>query len=142
MNFAVHIPFVELLGFELLKVDNSEAEIRFSPRLEHDNSFGVVHGGAIMTLMDVAMAHAARANDDPRGVVTIEMKTSFIKGGIGPLLAKGSVLKRTASLAFTEAKVYDDSGDLVAHSTGTFKYMKRIVPGSGREGAASTVPTD
>jgi uncharacterized protein (TIGR00369 family) len=61
MDFSVHIPFVEHLGFELLRIDGGEAEIRFAPRPEHLNSFSVVHGGASMTLLDVVMAHAARS---------------------------------------------------------------------------------
>ncbi|MDP2021971.1 MAG: PaaI family thioesterase, partial [Hydrogenophaga sp.] len=59
MEFSVHIPFVELLGFELQKFEGGEAEIAFEPKPEHQNSFNVVHGGASMTLLDVVMAHAA-----------------------------------------------------------------------------------
>jgi uncharacterized protein (TIGR00369 family) len=61
MKFQVHIPFVELLGFELERFESGEATIRFNPKPEHENSFSVVHGGASMTLLDVVMAHAARS---------------------------------------------------------------------------------
>ena len=63
LQFPVRIPFVELLGFELLRMDGGEAEIAFKPSGEHLNSFDVVHGGASMTLMDVVMAHAARTRE-------------------------------------------------------------------------------
>jgi acyl-coenzyme A thioesterase PaaI-like protein len=38
MEFPVHIPFVELLGFKLLRWENDEAEIRFDAGPEHLNS--------------------------------------------------------------------------------------------------------
>ena len=63
MKFQVHIPFVEMLGFELLRFDPGVAEIAVPLRDELTNSWGVAHGGVTMTLLDVAMAHAARAPD-------------------------------------------------------------------------------
>ena len=75
MKFQVHIPFVELLGFELLRFERGEAEIALPLRDELTNSWGVAHGGVTMTLLDVAMAHAARTPGDDgvaetSGVVT------------------------------------------------------------------------
>jgi len=137
MKFQVHIPFVEALGFELLRFENGEAEIAMQPREEHLNSWSVVHGGVSMTLLDVAMAHAARspkdgAPPDPRGVVTIEMKTSFMRPGLGRLLAKAKVLHQTSSFAFCEGSIVADDGTLIAHATGTFKYLKAL-PAGGRQ---------
>jgi uncharacterized protein (TIGR00369 family) len=137
MEFQVRIPFVDALGFELLRFDNGAAEIAMTPRDEHMNSWSVVHGGVTMTLLDVAMAHAARspkngAPPDPRGVVTIEMKTSFMRPGLGRLLARASVLQQTNSFAFCEGSLFDADDKLVAHATGTFKYLKAL-PAGGRE---------
>jgi uncharacterized protein (TIGR00369 family) len=60
------------------------------------------------------------------GVITIEMKTSFMKPSrikIGALLGKGHVLQRTKTMAFVEARIVDAEGHVCAHSTGTFKYV-------------------
>jgi uncharacterized protein (TIGR00369 family) len=137
MEFQVVIPFVEALGFELLRFDNGQAEIAITPREEHMNSWSVVHGGVSMTLLDVAMAHAARSPvdgqpSDPRGVVTVEMKTGFMRPGIGRLVARAKVLHRTSSLAFCEGAIYGPDEELVAHATGTFKYL-RALPAGGRQ---------
>ena len=137
MNFPIHIPFVEALGFELLRFENGEAEIAMLPREEHMNSWSVLHGGVTMTLLDVVMAHASRSPqtgvaNDSRGVVTIEMKTSFMRPGLGRMLAKGKVLHRTVSFAFCEGSIVDAEGQLIAHSTGTFKYL-RALPAGGRQ---------
>lgn len=135
MKFKTYIPFVEHLGFELLKFEGGEAEIALTLREELCNSWSVAHGGVTMTLLDVVMAHAARspqAQSDGPGVVTIEMKTSFMRPGLGRLLAKGKLVHATASLAFCEATVEDDKGELVAQATGTFKYLKGL-PAGGRK---------
>ena len=44
------------------------------------------------------------------GVVTIEMKTSFMQPARGKLSGKGRLMHRTATMAFTEATIYDSAG--------------------------------
>ena len=137
MDFLARIPFVEHLGFELLRLEPGIGEIAIDVREELTNSLGVAHGGLLMTLMDVAMAHAARSPVEPGGealqtVVTIEMKTSFMRPGIGRLVGTGRRMHRTVSLAFCEASVVDARGHLVGHSTGTFKYLRPPVSGEPR----------
>lgn len=130
MNFGVEIPFVHHLGFELVLFEGGASQIDYTPLPEHLNSFHVTHGGALMTLQDVVMATAARSVQQDMGVVTIEMKTSFMQPAPGDgskLTGKGRLMHRTASLAFTEATLYDAAGKACAHSTGTFKYVKRLV---------------
>jgi uncharacterized protein (TIGR00369 family) len=145
MDFLVRIPFIEHLGFELLRVEPGLGEIAIEVRDELTNSWGVAHGGLLMTLMDIAMAHAARSPLEPGGevlpgVVTIEMKTSFMKAAKTQagehLVAKGELLHRTKKMAFTEAKIFDAKGALCAHSTGTFKYAER------RPLFSQQIPTD
>ncbi|MBX9715748.1 MAG: PaaI family thioesterase [Burkholderiaceae bacterium] len=134
MDFPLQIPFVQAMGFELLRMQAGEADIAVTLRPDQHNSLSMAHGGVTMTLLDVAMAHAARSADAPtesaantpgRGVVTIEMKTSFMRPGTGRLTARGRVLTRTLALAFCEASLFDEAGALVAHATGSFKYLTR-----------------
>lgn len=137
LSFGVEIPFVSHLGFTLHRMEGGESELRYAAQPEHLNSFGVTHGGATMALIDVAMATAARSEGPAdMGVVTVEMKTSFMQAARGPLVARGRLLHRTLALAFTEASVYDAEGRLCSHATGTFKYMKRPAQ------PAASVPTD
>ncbi len=137
MKFRVEIPFVTLLGFELLRFEQDEAEIALQLRDDLTNSWGVAHGGVTMTLLDVAMAHAARSpgadgEAERSGVVTIEMKTSFMRPGLGRIVATGRRLHRTASMAFCEASVVDGQGELIAHATGTFKFLRGLPVGGKR----------
>ncbi len=138
--FPRHIPFVDTLGFELWGFGAGHAELRVNLEPGHLNSWQVAHGGLLMTLLDVAMAHAARSvmagavdpDDTAPGLVTIEMKTSFMRPAEGRLRALGTLLHRTATMAFTEGRVLDESGRLCAHATGTFKYL-RALPTGGRQ---------
>jgi uncharacterized protein (TIGR00369 family) len=142
LNFGVNIPFVQHLGFELVEFDDGRSEIRFEPLPEHLNSFGVTHGGACMTLMDVTMAAAARSVNKEMGVVTIEMKTSFMQPARGMLSGKGRLMHRTATMAFTEATIYDADGKACAHATGTFKYVKRLPTGPKSTQPLDVISTD
>ena len=166
LAFPRSIPFVDTLGLELWGFGGGQAELRVTLDAGHLNSWQVAHGGLLMTLLDVAIAHAARsvatqhparsaatqhparsvvatAGADPAdsgpGMVTIEMKTSFMRPAEGRLRALGTLLHRTATLAFTEGRVLDEAGRLCAHATGTFKYL-RALPTSGRE-ARTLQPT-
>ena len=134
--FGVEIPFVSHLGFEMVRMEGGTSELRYLPRPEHMNSFQVAHGGAVMTLLDVTLATAARSVDLEIGVITIEMKTSFMRPCTGQLTARGKLMHRTGSMAFTEGTVYDAEGQACAHATGTFKYVKRKP--SGPQSAIST----
>ena len=149
VNFGAEIPFVTLLGFNLELFEGGESAIGYTPLPEHVNSFAVTHGGACMTLLDVTMAVAARSVQKDMGVVTIEMKTSFMRPAPGDgsrLTAKGRLMHRTATLAFTEATIYDAKGQACAHATGTFKYVRRKAAEAGNPDGVnpplSTISTD
>jgi len=156
--FPRRIPFVEHLGFELWGFGGGEAELRLDLAETHLNYWDVAHGGVLMTLLDVAMAHAARSSgvavgaaqdlsaeavDQAQGVATIEMKTSFMRPAEGRLRALGKLLHRTATMAFCEGSVLDEGGRLCAHATATFKYV-RALPTQGRHArpsSAAAAPT-
>ena len=132
--FPVHIPFVQQLGFTLHALGDGEAELRLTVGEPHLNSWRVAHGGVVMTLLDVAMAHAARSvnrhlSDLGPGVVTVEMKTSFMRPGEGELRAVGRLLHRSTTLAFCEGSVFGADDKLCAHATGTFKYLRALPAG-------------
>ena len=74
-GFGFEIPFVLSLGIELHEFADGASLLRFAPEACHLNSFDVVHGGALMTLLDVTLATAARSVAPDNGIVTIEMKS-------------------------------------------------------------------
>ena len=137
LQFPVRIPFAESLGLELWAFAGGKAELRVDLAQAHLNSWEVAHGGVLMTMLDVVMASAARSinSDQPDhgpGVVTIEMKTSFMRAAEGALVAKGTLLHRTTTMAFCEGSVFDADHHLCAHATGTFKYLRGLPTGQRR----------
>jgi uncharacterized protein (TIGR00369 family) len=135
LDFALDIPFAETLGMQLWRFDGGFAEISLEVRPEMQNSWAVAHGGVVMTLLDVVMAHAARSVRDDAdhgapGIVTVEMKTSFMRPATGRLMATGKLLHGTPRMAFCEGSVHDGSGALCAHATGTFKFMRTLRRGA------------
>ncbi len=137
LPFARHVPFIELIGAELLRFEDGISEIALTLRDQLCNSWQVAHGGVVMTLLDVAMAHATRVprkpeeGPDPRGVVTIEMKTTFMRPAMGRVVCTGTLLHRSAALAFCEGTLVDAEGQRLAHATGTFKFLSGL-PAGGR----------
>ncbi len=123
-GFPISIPFLEHLGMRVVDhgADRAVIELPLLPWM--NNSFGVGHGGIVMTLLDVAMALSGRAdaNDFSSGNITIEMKTTFMAPAKSSVLkAVGLCLKRTGRMAFCEAELFDDNGLLLAKASGTFR---------------------
>ena len=132
-SLPVRIPFLEALGARLVEMGDGRAVATLTPRPEHMNSWGVVHGGVLMTLLDFAMAMAGRStrtdlggrDEVTGGNLTVEMKTTFISPGTGPLTIKAQCLQAGRSLNFCEGEIVDDKERLVARASGTFKLWKK-----------------
>jgi len=124
----VPIPFLAWLGARLVMAEGGRSEVRLDVRPEHCNSWHVCHGGVLMTMLDAAMATAARSlHPELRGSATVDMATSFVRPGeAGHLAAYGKCYHRSSTMAFCEAEVRDEGGGLVARSSGTFKYIKKL----------------
>lgn len=137
--FPLVIPFVDTLGLELWHFAGGRAELRLTVTEALHNSWQVTHGGVLMTLLDVAMAHAARSviaaeplpGQARQGMATIEMKTTFYRPAQGRLRALGELVHRTAQIAFAEGRIYDEQGHLCAQATGTFKVLAGLPVGQG-----------
>jgi uncharacterized protein (TIGR00369 family) len=126
------IPFLGLLGVKAEQAEGGAVRISVEPRPELLNSFDVFHGGVIMTLLDVAMAVAARfSRNHAGGVMTVDMSVSFLRSASGRLVAEGRVLRGGQSLYFCEGEVLDESGELVAKALGTFKLRREMHKGEG-----------
>jgi uncharacterized protein (TIGR00369 family) len=122
-DYQKKIAFVSHLKIltEALGEGTARLSLPVEPRLL--NSLGTVHGGVIMSLLDVALCTAARTlHPESTGVVTIDLSTSFIGGGSGTrLFADARVLKDGRSMTFVEAEAKNDDGSLVAKAIATVR---------------------
>jgi uncharacterized protein (TIGR00369 family) len=133
-GFDIHVPFVEHLGLRILEKGDGVVRLRLDPRPEFENSWGSVHGGVLMTLLDVALASAGRSLDDRcNGALTVEIKVNFITAANGPVLGEGRAQRAGRSLIFSEGELRSEDGTLLAKATGTFKLL---YPASGEEGGS------
>lgn len=123
-NFDIDMPFVEHLGLQLLEKADGRSLIRLDPRPEHLNSWKGLHGGVLLSVLDVALSSAARSLDPICiGATTVEIKANFLAAAIGPILAEGRAQRAGRSLIFAEGEVRDPAGTCLAKASGTFKLL-------------------
>ncbi len=86
----------------------------------------IVHGGAIATLADEALASVAfTAAEEGETTVTADLKVDFLRPAVpGRLLARATVRHRTRRLAFCEATVEQDGGKIVAEARAVIAYVR------------------
>jgi uncharacterized protein (TIGR00369 family) len=86
----------------------------------------IVHGGAIATLADEALASVAfTAAEEGETTVTADLKVDFLRPAKpGRLLARATVRHRTRRLAFCEAIVEQAGGQVVAEARAVIAYVK------------------
>ena len=119
--FGLTIPFLDHLNVVPEYAENGKSRISLEMKPEHANSFGVAHGGVVMTLLDFAMAAAARSYiNHPLGAITIDMTISFLRPSVGKIVVEGTVLKSGKTINYCEAVVLNELGEITAKSSGTF----------------------
>lgn len=123
-NLFGAVPFTRLLGVRREFSQGGRARLVLDPRPELGNVIGSVHGGVVLTLLDVVMASAAVSRVDfTRTAVTLNCNSSFLEPGHGRLTADGEVLDEDGSVAMCRASVTDAEGRLVAQALGSFRYL-------------------
>ncbi|GGX00125.1 PaaI family thioesterase [Undibacterium macrobrachii] len=127
-------PFLDYLGIVSGEMKEGKANLFLDLHHHHMNSWQITHGGVLMTLLDVVMAMAGRSlHDDQKGVVTVEMKTTFLQpGGVvgGSLEARSVAFHQSTTMCFCDGEIW--SGDkLVAKAMGTYKYLRSLKSKAG-----------
>ncbi len=129
-------PFYALLGLEVLSAPAGQSLVSLPARAALANSRGDVHGGAVATLLDAALAAAVRSRLPPgAGAATITLATAYLAPARGPLTARGRVLRLGRTIATVEATAEDGNGAPIAHALGTLRIVRRRdgVPPAVRE---------
>jgi len=116
------------LGKEVLELDKARGYIRAAYFAGENflNRGGRIYGGFLAAMLDGLCGHAVRlthpADDPDMPQVTLELKTSFIgRADPGRFIGEGWVRHRGRSIAFAEAELRNEAGDLVARASATFK---------------------
>ena len=116
------VPYAQLLGIELEKVVPGEAILTLAIRPELSQNHGVVHGGAIASLIDTATAFAILTLLEPEErVTTVDLTISYLRPGLeGRLRATARVLRQGRRLLNTSAEVTNEGGTLLATALSTY----------------------
>ncbi|WP_264843272.1 PaaI family thioesterase [Caldinitratiruptor microaerophilus] len=134
-------PFRELIGAQVLRVERGRAVVRMPADDRLHNSAATVHGGAICTLADAAIATALRSALMPGDLAsTIEMKVNFLAPARGDLDAHARAIHVGGATAVGEADVLDAEGRLVAKAIATFHVRRGAGP--VRPGARTAMDPD
>lgn len=116
------------LGIEtrLSQPGKTALEVTVEPHLL--NRAGFLHGGAMMTIMDSLMGHAATSVlQAGERIVTSSMTTQFLESmSAGEIFGEGTVTADTGSYLLTEARLTDGRGQTVATSRGQFSRLRKI----------------
>ena len=119
--------FMHLLGADLTLITPGRVEAELLLAQVHQQQRGFVHGGVTATLADLVAGFAATTLvPDDHGVVTADLKISYLHPGIGQhLRAMGWVLKPGRRLHFCEAEVWCDDL-LIAKASATMAVVEPV----------------
>jgi acyl-CoA thioesterase len=114
-------PFCRWWGFEVVGLSDGFCSLRLPLRPDLIRPGGVLHGSGYEAVADVAawIAIMTKVGYEPMAV-TAEMKTSFLRGATTDVTSEATVLRLGRRVAFIEARTFDASGALCAHSTLTY----------------------
>jgi uncharacterized protein (TIGR00369 family) len=114
--------FDELLKCEYERISETNLKVTIPIQPLFINSLGIVHGGIICSLADIAMGNTFEVDGNNRQtVVTIDLKTTFIKAAKGSFLtADAHLVKDGRNIKHIDCYIYDDKNQLVAKANGIF----------------------
>ncbi|MDA8344117.1 MAG: PaaI family thioesterase [Thermaerobacter sp.] len=121
-------PLDDALDFTVRVIQEDHMEADLPLRGLAVNSLGRAHGGAIVSTADALMANLSGPPSDDRGTqraVTVALQVHFIRAARGASVRfEAQLLHSGRRLSFTECKVYDQSGKLVAQISGSYARLE------------------
>jgi len=116
-------PIAELMRMSAVEAENGRVTFTCTPDASMYNPLGIVHGGAMCTLLDTATGCALHTTlPEGVGYTSVEIKVNYLKAvtvDSGTLTAVGTVVKAGSRIGFAEANITDAAGKLVATATST-----------------------
>jgi uncharacterized protein (TIGR00369 family) len=104
--------FTNFIGFNIQNIEAGLIEGSLNLEQHHLQQMEFVHGGVTATLADIVAGFSAYTLvKKGQGVVTVELKVSYLNPGKGnTLFAKGYVIKAGSKLFFCESEIYAQNG--------------------------------
>lgn len=118
--------FLTLIGAKLESVVPQKVTISCESKTSLHQQQGLLHGGIITSLADVACGYAALTTmPESAEVLTVELKINLMRPAAAKrVIATGQVLKAGRTLVVAEATVTGDDGTLIAKMLSTMIAVK------------------
>ncbi len=116
------VPYVGLLGFEFVRAERGAATFALEVREELTRMGGILHGGAVVSLLDTAAAFAVHTVIEPDArTVTVDLTVHFLRpASNGRVEAHARVLRRGRRVCILSVEARDEAAEIVATSTMTY----------------------
>ena len=116
------VPFARLLGIELDSIEPGTATLGLTIRHELTQNHGVVHGGAVASLIDTATAFAILSLLEPKEkITTVDLTISYLRSlTAGRVTATARVVRAGRRILVVSADVLDGAGNLAATALSTY----------------------
>ena len=118
-----------LLGYVVdIRAADGTAKCWLDIGAQHGNRHGGLHGGIMSAMLDNAMGFAAAragADDGSTKVATLTMTTNYLAPArTGVVVATGEVSGGGRATIFTEGRLEDENGTVLATASGVYKRVK------------------
>lgn len=119
-------PYYQLLGMEVAEIRGGESRVQMPFRQDLTHPYGIVHGGAIASLADSAVAMALIGLVEPKTrITTIEFKINFFSPvDKGELEAHARIIHKGSQTAVGDVEVTNKEGKLVAKVIATYSIKR------------------
>lgn len=120
-------PFAEHMGFDVVERSDGGSIIECLVEAEHANTRGVVHGGVLSALIDMAcgVAVAYQPSIGGRGAVTVSLTINYLQPALigDRLRAVGKRAGNGKRIVACEAAIYNQAGSMVAMGVATMRVL-------------------
>jgi len=129
-NAFAAVPYAKFLGLQLGEVRPGEVTIHLDIRDELKKNQGVVHGGAIASLIDTASAFAVLTQIDvDERVTTTDLTIHYLRPATnGRIIATARIVRGGRRLFVLSVEVHDDTAALIATAVTTYIKINRNPP--------------
>lgn len=121
-------PFERLLHIDIVEAVNGKSVLTMPFLIEFAQGAGLMHGGALVSLADTAVAMAIKSMVAEKShFATISLEARYlapVKKGI--VTARAEIISREGSIWKGKAVVYDEDARPVMEFTSTFKMAKDL----------------
>ena len=116
------VPYARLLGLELGEMSPGDLSLHLDVREEIKQYQGVVHGGAIASLIDTASAFAVLTQIDPQErVTTTDLTIHYLRPvTTGRMTAVAHIIRGGRRLFVLSVEVHNDENALIATAVTTY----------------------